>query len=502
MKDHIKRTKIIVTLGPSVTGKIFSMDAYNDPKNKDVVAQAKKNIEDLINAGANVFRFNFSHGNHEEQKIRVDLIRQVEAKMNTKVSLLLDTKGPEIRVGKMQDGGAEIKKGDEVTILTNDRENIGNSKKFSVYPSSPEYFMEVDVKVGDPIYLDDGKLEIIAKKIDNSKHEIIGEAVSSHKLTSNKRINLPNADYSMPFMTEKEHKDIKFAVENGFDYIAASFVNTVENVREIKDVLKKHNAEHIQIISKIETKLSIKNIDDIISVSDAIMVARGDLGLEIPYYEVPFWEKYMIKACRFQGKPVIVATQMLDSLETKKQPTRAEVTDVFFAVERGADATMLSGESANGIDPVNAVTVMSNIDLKSEELFDYQRAREVYFQETIFSKKSFGKTVEKISKQVEPKRTIGNSEFPYDAIFYFGNDIEKIKALSNIRPAASIIVISDKKRLQTFFGLNYGVLVHYVDDLLKVLPNYKDKINELHDIYNLKRSNIVLIDDSYKELDR
>ncbi len=210
----------------------------------------------------------------------------------------------------------------------------------------------------------------------------------------------------------------------------------------------------------------------------------------------------MIKACRFQGKPVIVATQMLDSLETKKQPTRAEVTDVFFAVERGADATMLSGESANGIDPVNAVTVMSNINLKSEELFDYQRAREVYFQETIFSKRTFGKTVEKIAKQIEPKRTIGNSEFPYDAIFYFGNDIEKIRALSNIRPAASIIVITDKERLQTFFGLNYGVSVHYVDDLLNILPNYKDKVDELHEKYNLKRSSIVLIDDSYKGLDK
>ncbi len=288
MKDHIKRTKIIATLGPSVTGKIFSFEAFKDPKNKEIIEQSKKNIEALIKAGVNVFRFNFSHGNHEEQKIRVDLIREVEKKLNTKVSLLLDTKGPEIRVGKIQDGGVEIKKGDEVVILTNDRENVGTSKKFSVYPSSPEYFMENDVKVGDPIYLDDGKLEVIAKKIDNVKHEIIGEAASTHKLTSNKRINLPNADYSMPFMTEKEHNDIKFAVENCYDYIAASFVNTVDNVREIKEVLKKYNAEHIQIISKIETKLAIKNIDDIISVSDAIMVARGDLGLEIPYYEVPF----------------------------------------------------------------------------------------------------------------------------------------------------------------------------------------------------------------------
>ncbi len=207
----------------------------------------------------------------------------------------------------------------------------------------------------------------------------------------------------------------------------------------------------------------------------------------------------MIKACRYQGKPVIVATQMLDSLEKNKQPTRAEVTDVFYAVERGADATMLSGESANGIDPVNAVTVMSTIDKKAEEFFDYNRAYTVYFTQTFFSKKAFGKTIEKIAKQVEPRRTIGNSEFPYDAIVYFGSDIEKIRGISNARPAANIFVVTDRKRLQRYFGLNYGVIVLLVDNLIDTLSSYKDKVNQINDDFNLQRASMVLIDDEYKK---
>ena len=500
MKSHIKRTKTIATLGPSITGKIFSFEALNDKKNAEVVRQAKENIKQLIESGVSVFRFNFSHGNHEEQKIRVDLIREVEKEIGKKVSLMLDTKGPEIRVGQIKDGKVEIKKGDIVKVITNDKNLQGTASKFSVYSSSDEYNMQNDLKIGDPIYLDDGKLEIVVKENDLSKFEVTCEALNTHVLSSNKRINLPNADYSMPFITKKEEDDIKFAVENDYDYIAASFVNTVDNVNEIRTILRNLNAEHIQIISKIETQTAIKNIDDIISVSDAIMVARGDLGLEIPYYEVPYWEKYMIKACRFQGKPVIVATQMLDSLEKAKQPTRAEVTDVFFAVERGADATMLSGESANGIDPVNAVQVMGKIQSKAEEFFDYNRAHEVYFKETIFSKKPFAKTVEKVAKQVEPKRNIGNSEFSYDAIIYFGSDIEKIKSLSNIRPAASIIVVTDKSRLEKYFGLNYGVIVHKVDNLVDELENYKDCVSRINDIYGIQRANIVLIDNDYKEL--
>ncbi len=288
MKSHIKRTKIIATLGPAITGYVFTKKDFEDKKNKSVIDQAKQNIENLIDAGVNVFRFNFSHGDYEEQTIRVNLIREVEAKTGKSVSLMLDTKGPEIRIGKFKDKSAEVKAGSTVTLISNVMID-GTSSKFSVYSSAPGYYIERDLKLADPIYVDDGKLQLVVKKIDEAKHEITCEALNTHTLIANKRINLPNAEYTMPFVSEKDENDIKFAVENDFDYIACSFVNTVDNVSEVRALINKYGKDSkIQIVSKIETQQAINNIDDIISVSDGIMVARGDLGLEIPYYEVPF----------------------------------------------------------------------------------------------------------------------------------------------------------------------------------------------------------------------
>lgn len=498
---HIKRTKIIATLGPAVTGKIFTWKDFENPNNAKKVADAKQMIKTLIEEGVDTFRFNFSHGNHEEQAIRLKMIEQVRAETGLYVSLLLDTKGPEIRIGKMENGEALIKKDAIVKIYTNNNTLIGNSKDFPVYASSKKYFMEKDVKVGDKIFLDDGKLEVIVTEIDSKKHIITGQSNNEHVLKENKRINLPNADYTLPFMSNKEVEDIKFAVDHKFDFIAASFVNSVDNVNEIKQEIEKNSPNsEIQIISKIETGTAIKNIDDIIVVSDGIMIARGDLGLEIPYYEVPYWEKYIIKACRFFGRPVIVATQMLDSLETKKQPTRAEVTDVFFAVDRGADATMLSGETANGLFPVNTVQVMSKINVTSEKLFDYERAYSVYFKETPFIKEKFGKIVENIAKTVCPDKLIKNSEFTHDAVIYFGNNIKKIKALSNIRMAATIFVVTDIKEFETYFGIYYGVKVVLQKDLVTSLKDYKKVVDDINNKYRLKNSTVIVIDDELKRL--
>ncbi|MGL5246351.1 MAG: pyruvate kinase [Mycoplasmoidaceae bacterium] len=491
---HIKRTKIIATLGPSITGKIFTWDAYNNPENFEKIILAKKMIKELIEEGVNVFRLNFSHGTHEEQSIRIKLVNEIADELNVNISLLLDTKGPEIRVAKMQDGVVNISEGTIIKIHTNNKEFLGNENEFAVYASSDNYFMEKDVNINDPIYIDDGKLEVIAKEINTSEHYIIVETKNSHKLQGNKRINLPNADYSMDFITDKEVEDIKFAIINNFDYIAASFVNTGENVREIRALTNKFGGESIQIISKIETMQSIKNLDEIISLSDAIMIARGDLGLEIPYYEVPYWEKYMIKSCRFNGKPVIVATQMLDSLETKIQPTRAEVTDVFFAVERGADSTMLSGETANGLYPVNAVKVMSTIDKKAEELFDYKRSYNVYFPHTEFSKKSYGNSIVEIARKLSPEREIENSNFDYDAVIYFGNNKEKINALSNIRLSACLIVVTDDERLKKYFGIYYGVITKYVESLGNILINKDSKIEEIKKEFNFNKKVLTIIE--------
>lgn len=278
---------------------------------------------------------------------------------------MLDTKGPEIRVGKMKDGVQLIKQGTMLDILTTEEayKNLeGNSEQISV-----SYDMSLDLQVNDSVLLDDGKLSTKVVKVSKGLVQVYVQ--NNHKLKTNKRINLPGVDFSLPFLSPKDVEDVKFGVQNGISYVAASFVNSAENVKQLRKVLVENGGEHIEIISKIESTLGIKNIDQIIEASDGIMVARGDLGLEVPYYEVPYYQKMIIRKCREAGKPVIVATQMLDSMENSPHPTRAEVTDVYFAVELGADSTMLSGESANGGFPLEAVQTMTKISKRAEREF-------------------------------------------------------------------------------------------------------------------------------------
>lgn len=462
---NLKKTKIIATLGPSVTGKIFTFEQFNDPSNIDKIKEAKNKLSEIYDSGVNAVRLNFSHGTYEEQLIKIKLAREVAEEKNLNIGFILDTKGPEIRVFDVENGEVSIENNSVVKILTTQKV-VGNATQFSVYDSTNTYNMARDVKVDDIIFVDDGKLKLIAKEVNVEQGYVITIAKNQHNLKTNKRINLPNADYSIPFMSEKDYNDIIFAIENKFDFIAASFVNNASNVHEIRKMLAERNANNIQIISKIETMNAINAIDEIIDVSDSIMVARGDLGLEIPYYEVPHYEKYIIKACRHKGKSVIIATQMLDSLETKMQATRAEVTDVFFAVERGSDCTMLSGETANGLYPVNAVEVMATINKSSEKLFDYDRALNVYFEHTRFANTDFGRIVKNIAKMIAPERDILNAPFEYGAIIYIGNNKEDIKALSNIRMAAPIFFVTDDPSLKRYFSIHYGVYTIYVEKII------------------------------------
>lgn len=484
--NNLKKTKIIATLGPSITGKIFTLEQYNNPENKNKILEAKEKLAQAYDAGVNAVRLNFSHGTHEEQSIKIRLAREVAQEKNLNIAFILDTKGPEIRVYNLanDDNGVLIENDSTVKILTKEQ-IVGNNQVFSVYDSTNTYNMAVDVKVGDTIFIDDGKLKLIATEVDVEKGVITAVAKNQHSIKTNKRINLPNANYSIPFMSEKDYKDILFAIENNMDFIAASFVNSAENVNEIRNFLKSKGADHIKIISKIETMSAINAIDEIIDASDSIMIARGDLGLEIPYYQVPYYEKYIIKACRHKAKTVIVATQMLDSLETKTQATRAEVTDVFFAVERGADATMLSGETANGMYPINAINVMATINKSSETIFDYNRSLSVYFSHTKMFNTNFGKQLQKIAYLIAPKRDIFNESFDYGAIIYFGNSYEEINAISNIRPAASVFVVIDDKSLKNSFALHYAINTIFVDhienDMLfveKIVKQVKSKLSE------------------------
>jgi pyruvate kinase len=348
---------------------------FNDPKNVELVSLAYQRMEEIIRAGVNTVRLNFSHGSYEEHQIRINIVREVAKKVSRNISIMLDTKGPEIRLGHIIDGPQPVKKDSEVVIYTK-KQIDGDGTKFFVTDSTGTYNMAKDVKKDGLILVDDGKLQLKIININVEEGIITTKALNNHTVNDKKRINLPNTEYSMPFMSEKDKQDLLFGIKNKVDYIAASFVNSKENVMEMRKFLDDNGGSQIQIVSKIESTHAIRNIDEILDTTNGVMVARGDLGLEIPFYDVPYWEKYIIRKSRLIGKPVIVATQMLDSLERNIQPTRAEVTDVYFAVDRGADATMLSGESAQGQFPVQAVYTMRQINKKSELLFDYHRAIE------------------------------------------------------------------------------------------------------------------------------
>ncbi|ASU14278.1 Pyruvate kinase I [Mesomycoplasma hyopneumoniae] len=278
---------------------------------------------------------------------------------------MLDTKGPEIRIGKILEGSQKILANQRLTVLT-DSDSYQNFQG-TAQIITVSHQIDKDLKIGDKILFDDGKLQSVVIEIEPGK--VVVRTKNSHILKSNKRLNLPGVAFSLPFLSQKDIDDILFGINGNVNYIAASFVNSGENVRELRTLLDQNGGGHIQIISKIESRLGLENIDEIIELSDGIMIARGDLGLEVPYEEVPFQQKRIIRKCRFAGKTVVVATQMLDSMEKSSQPTRAEVTDVYWATELGADATMLSGESAQGQFPIESVQVMAVINKRAEKEF-------------------------------------------------------------------------------------------------------------------------------------
>ena len=341
----MKKTKIICTMGPNT----------NDAGLKRA----------LVQNGMDIARFNFSHGDHEEQKDRMDMLKKIREEENKPVAILLDTKGPEIRTGILKDGKKiNLQAGNLFTLTTEDI--VGDESKVSItYAGLVE-----DVQVGSTILVDDG---LIGLKVKEKKaKEIVCTVINGGELGERKGVNVPNVPVRLPAITDKDREDIRFGVEQEIDFIAASFVRNAECILEIKAFLRECGAPYIPIIAKIENAEGIKNIDEIIRCADGIMVARGDLGVEIPAEEVPYLQKMMIQKCNDNYKPVITATQMLDSMIRNPRPTRAEVTDVANAVYDGTDAVMLSGETAQGKYPVEALQMMVHIVENTEEHLDYE----------------------------------------------------------------------------------------------------------------------------------
>ena len=343
MLTNVKRTKIVCTLGPA--------------------SDSEEILTKLIENGLNVCRFNFSHGSHEEHKVRMDTVKKVREKLNKPIAILLDTKGPEIRTGQFAEPEVLLEEGNEFTITMKDV--IGTKDICTVSYKG----LSKDVKPEDMILIDDGLVGLKVKEVNDD--DILCIVENSGIVKNHKGVNVPGVKINLPALTEKDIKDIEFGIEEGIDFIAASFVRKASDVLAIREVLENNNATDIKIISKIENQEGVDNLDEIIKVSDGIMVARGDLGVEIPTEEIPIVQKLMIKKCNEAGKPVITATQMLDSMIRNPRPTRAEVTDVANAIYDGTDAIMLSGETAAGKYPVNAVKTMSTIAKRTEEDLDY-----------------------------------------------------------------------------------------------------------------------------------
>ena len=337
----MKKTKIVSTLGPA------SSDL-------DTICK-------LIEAGANVFRFNFSHGDHEEHLGRINLVHQAEKITGKMVGVMLDTKGAEIRTTVQKEGKIKFEIGDEVRISMDDSIEGTHEKIAVTYPGLYD-----DVHEGGHVLFDDGLIDMQVEKKDEANHELVCKVLNEGVLGSRKGVNAPGVSINLPGITEKDADDIRFGLDNEINFIAASFVRKPQDVLDIRELLEEKHMEHVQIFPKIESQEGIDNIDDILKVSDGLMIARGDMGVEIPAENVPLVQKALIKKCNALGMPVITATQMLDSMQENPRPTRAEASDVANAVFDGTDATMLSGESANGDYPVEAVATMARIDVKAE----------------------------------------------------------------------------------------------------------------------------------------
>lgn len=343
----MRKTKIICTIGPA-------------SENPEILSQ-------IIEAGMNVSRHNFSHGDHEEHAARINLVKELAKKYNKEIAVMLDTKGPEIRTGKFDPKKVELQEGAKFTVHAGG-DVIGNTEECSVTYAG----LANDVKPGDTILIDDGLVGLTVESIEGNK--IHCKVQNTGFVATHKGVNVPGVSIQLPALTEKDIADLKFGCEMGVNAVAASFIRKASDVEAIREILNANGGEHIQIISKIENQEGVDNIDSILAASDGLMVARGDLGVEIPFEKLPAVQKMMIEKCNAAGKPVVTATQMLDSMMRNPRPTRAEVSDVANAILDGTDAIMLSGESANGDWPVESVQTMARIATETEKKLNYETA--------------------------------------------------------------------------------------------------------------------------------
>lgn len=413
-----KKTKIVCTLGPS--------------------SDTPELLDSMLQAGMNIARFNFSHGSHEEHQKRIEAVRAASQRTGIPVALMLDTKGPEIRLGLFENGSIEMEKGKEFILTARD------IKGTEVISSMNYKELPHDVKQGDHILLSDGLVNLEVTRVDGEDiHTII---LNSGHMSDRKRVAVPGVSINLPAVSEADISDIEFGIEMNMDYIAASFIQRGADVVTIRKLLEKHN-NHMRIISKIECQEAVNNIDDIIAMSDGIMVARGDLGVEVAAEEVPMLQKMLIHKCRMAGKPVITATQMLESMCNNPRPTRAETSDVANAILDGTDAIMLSGETAGGLYPIQAVQTMAQVAVYTERNFPTGGASLQTETVSETTTESIGKATVKIAEDLQAAAIIASTEHGGTA-----------QMIAKYRPEAPIIAVSPHtsviRRMQLYWGVN------------------------------------------------
>lgn len=433
----MRKTKIVCTIGPA--------------------SESPEVLEQLMEAGMDVARLNFSHGSHEEHRARIKAIREASKRTGKVVGILLDTKGPEIRTHSMKNGQVELITGKEIDISMQEVE--GDEHVFSVTYSK----LIEDVDKGSVILLDDGLIQLEVTGKDEEKGLIHTIVVNSGVLKNKKGVNVPGVSVQLPGITEKDKEDILFGIEEEVDFIAASFVRRASDVMEIRELLEKNNCRQIHIIPKIENREGVDNLDEILNVSDGLMVARGDLGVEIPAEEVPLVQKQMIEKCNQVGKPVITATQMLDSMQRNPRPTRAEASDVANAILDGSDAIMLSGETAAGLYPVESVRTMDRIALATEGAVDYRsvvstRRREKHGNMT----EAIGQAAAYTAINLKVKAVLAPTESGHTA-----------KMIAKYRPGCPIIAITSSEVCSRKLSLVWGIYpilgerVSSIDEILQ-----------------------------------
>jgi pyruvate kinase len=443
IKHVIKRTKIVATVGPACS--------------------TYEKLLELVRAGVNCFRLNFSHGAHEDKAQIIEYVRQINKKEPYNIAILGDLQGPKLRVGDLENGKIDLREGDEIIFTT--EKVIGTKEK--VYVSYPS--LAQDVKPGERIFLDDGKMEVKVVEVLNDKEVKISVTLGG-LLLPKKGVNLPDSALTMPSLTEKDIADLEFIIANNLDWVALSFVRHVRDVQELKNRIRAKNSK-IKIISKIEMPEALKNIRDIIIESDGIMVARGDLGVEVPVEKVPSIQKEIIRKAMHRAKPVIVATQMMESMMERTKPNRSEVTDVANAVLEGADAVMLSGETAMGAYPTLVVETMSKIILEAERTtYNYHRDDILTPQQHSPSLLSDAlcSSACQLAKDVNADALVGMTQSGYTAFM-----------LSSYRPKAPLFIFSKERTLINQLSLSWGVRAFFYDEEESLDDIFQDQINIL-----------------------